>query len=211
MYIILSFFELQSLPELKPRLFAVNFTEIEWNQTVACLDGFLKNHRNYRGLSDKKFIPEIPEARLHKALTLTNFCELYEDTCERLWSEISKEMYKEERIGFSEEKRTNSYYSSTMTRADGLRVQKVLDRYALSSLNTRLLKMRDASFLLPVASVFQNSTENQPYINRTLEYKNNSVTVSYGDFSPFLLEVAANLEKAKNFANNTNQINMIDG
>lgn len=211
LYLILSIFEMQSIPELKPQLVSANnFTELEWNQTIAYLAGFLQNHGNFRGLSDKKFIPEIPEARFHKALSLTKFCELYEDTCERLWSEISKEIYREESVGFPEEKRVNSYYSSSLTKADGLRVQKVLDKYGVSSLNTRLLKMGDSTFTLLVASILQNSTENQPYINQTLEYENVSVTVTYGDFSPFLKEVVTNLEKAKHYANNTIQVNMLD-
>jgi len=72
----------------------------------------------------------------------------------------------------------------------------------ISPLNTRIGKLKEGEYAVLIASV---NTENQS----SHEYKGNIIHLVPGDYSPFLRKVAAHFEKAKEFAANETQSEML--
>ena len=70
-------------------------------------------------------------------------------------------------------------------------------------MNTRAFKRGDKDYLITVGSISQDGS-------RTVEFKGNKIEIAYGEFSDFLRDTNKYLERAKEYAANDTQREMIE-
>ena len=82
-------------------------------------------------------------------------------------------------------------------------IKEVLKEQKIDVLNTRAFKRGDKDFIITVASISQGGS-------RSVEFKGNKIDIHYGEFSDFLKDVNKYLERAKQYAANNTQKEMIE-
>lgn len=93
------------------------------------------------------------------------------------------------------------YFSPNMVKADLNLVREFLKQQNLDPLNTRAFKKADGSFEITLGSIDKSEKE--------LEFQVKKFKIITGEFAPYLEEVNYYLAKAKTYAANDNQRDMI--
>ena len=105
-------------------------------------------------------------------------------------------------LNFPHEGGVTAYFSSNMTQEDLALVKEFLADAKLNPLNTRAFKQESTKFVITVGSVEEKKEE--------FTFKDCVFTVHWGEFSPYLREVTYYLQKAKDYAANDLQKEMLD-
>lgn len=170
---------------------------------------------NYHSFGDMKFVPELsvekfwgilsshPEAENPDSLinhVLTNFRQ-----------HVDKEVFAYEdpykQLNFPHDGGVTAYFSRNMTMEELELVKEFLltpeavDK-GLDILNTRVFKQADNDFLITVASITQDGS-------CTMQYKDKTFNIQFGEFAEYLKEMNHYLEKALPYAANEHQELMI--
>jgi dipeptidyl-peptidase-3 len=124
----------------------------------------------------------------------------------QLWDKCKVKMYSlesnERELGLPPSG-VSSYYSENITKADIELVQEVLNEKKIEAYNTRIFKTADGTLEVRLASA-----ESGPVA--TYEHKGVKVSIVRGDFKEEMAQVVHYLQKAKEYAANEHQANMID-
>ncbi|CAH2324989.1 dipeptidyl peptidase 3 [Pelobates cultripes] len=163
----------------------------------------------------------MPKEKLEKLLRSSEAFERDTEGVETLWKSVGERMYslqaKERHLGLGDHGIT-TYFSSNCTMEDAEMAQRFLDSKNLSAYNTRLFKTQDegsrSKYEVRLASVNKEdkATESSDLLQSLglFEFEGHEIRVTRGDYSPLLLKVRENLEKAKAFAANDNQRKMLE-
>jgi hypothetical protein len=99
-------------------------------------------------------------------------------------------------LGLPADGGVTGYFSPNMTPDDLTLIRDFFGDSKLSPLNTRAFKHGEGKFEITVGSINVSKSEH--------EFKGAKITVSYGEFAPFLEEVCYYLQRAREYAANEN-------
>lgn len=167
---------------------------------------------NYKGFGDQKFIPNLPKNKFQNLVLKSKASSLKSKEIEFLWDNVKDKLYSlsnsENSLGFNPTGKT-TYFSSNCTAEDGNIVKNFMEKRGFEAYNTRVFK-DPATNLYEVrfASVLDtNEEEGSEYMK--LNNSAEGFILTRGDYSPFLSLVNENLIKAKEYAANENEKQMI--
>lgn len=130
----------------------------------------------------------------------------YKATIDRLLPLIQKELTALEKpytqINYPEEGGITGYFSPNMKQADLELVMAFLNDQKIDPLNTRAFKKEDGSIEITVGSIDERVSE--------ATFRDVKFRVKYGEFAPYLAEVNYYLERAKSYAANDTQRDMME-
>ncbi|XP_044125836.1 dipeptidyl peptidase 3 isoform X3 [Bufo gargarizans] len=196
-------------------------TDEEYQALLVYTAGFFANMGNYKSFGDTKFVPNVSKEKLEKLLHASEAFTKDPEGVEALWKMVEDRMYslepRERQLGLGDHG-ISTYFSANCTLEDAKLVQKFLDSKSLSAYNTRLFKTQDkgdkAKYEVRLASVSKggsaDATSDLSNLLGQFEFEGHAIEVTRGDYSPLLLRVRENLEKAKVYASNENQRKMLD-
>ncbi|KAM4617532.1 dipeptidyl peptidase 3 isoform 1-T2 [Discoglossus pictus] len=221
-YVLLNrLFKGQGPEELRCVALAQGLSEVEYQALLVYAAGFFANTGNYKSFGDTKFVPNVPKEKLEKLIRASEAFSQDPKGIEALWKSIRDRMYslegKEKQLGLGDHGIT-TYFSANCTLEDAELAQRFLDSKSLSAYNTRLFKTPDeggrSRYEVRLASVTKEGSAAEPSdLSKSLgsfEFEDHAFQVNRGDYSPLLLRVRENLEKAKAFAANENQKLMLE-
>ncbi|XP_068115619.1 dipeptidyl peptidase 3 [Hyperolius riggenbachi] len=221
-YVLLNrLFRAQGPSALREVAVSHGLVDEEFQALLVYATGFFANMGNYKAFGDTKFIPNVPKEKLEKLLRASEAFAKDPEGMESLWKLVVDALYslepRERQLGLGDHGIT-TYFSANCTIEDAELIQKFLDSKSLSAYNTRLFKTQDeggrTKYEVRIASVNkEGSAEESSDMAKLLgpsEFEGHEIIVTRGDYSPFLLRVRENLEKAKAYASNENQRNMLD-
>ncbi|XP_063801162.1 dipeptidyl peptidase 3 [Pseudophryne corroboree] len=196
-------------------------TEDEYQALLVYTAGFFANVGNYKSFGDTKFVPNIPKEKLEKLVRASEAFAKDPEGIEALWKMVETHMYslepRERQLGLGDQG-ISTYFSANCTLEDAELIQRFLDTKNLSAYNTRLFKTQDeggrAKYEVRLASVSKEGTAaDSSDLSHSLgpfDFEGHEILVTRGDYSPLLLRVRENLEKAKAYAANDNQRRMLE-
>ncbi|XP_073419365.1 dipeptidyl peptidase 3-like isoform X2 [Dendrobates tinctorius] len=200
---------------------AQGLTDEEYQALLVYTAGFFANMGNYKSFGDTKFVPTVPKEKLEKLLRASEAFTEDPEGMEALWKMVEDGMYslepQERQLGLGDHG-ISTYFSANCTLEDAELIQKFLDSKSLSAYNTRLFKTQDdggrTKYEVRLASVSkEGSGDASSDLSKVLgqfEFEGHEIRVTKGDYSPLLLRVRENLEKAKVYASNENQRKMLE-
>ncbi|KAL9113509.1 MAG: hypothetical protein Q9187_007602 [Circinaria calcarea] len=168
---------------------------------------FLGNIGNYYGRGDQKFIPRLPKEDLRRICTRsTKATELY--------NAVSEPMYarRPSSLGFPSKVAQSSYYPGDLclTRQEIDQVSKELEVASIYPENTRITKVNANG--KTIYNVLQASVEKNDGHSQKISSQDSSISLYLlrGDHSEELSRVCSSLEKAKQYAANGLQRDIIE-
>uniref|UniRef100_A0A8C5MRF0 Dipeptidyl peptidase 3 n=1 Tax=Leptobrachium leishanense TaxID=445787 RepID=A0A8C5MRF0_9ANUR len=221
-YVLLNrLFKTQEPTQLKGVALEQGLTEEEYQALLVYAAGFFANMGNYKSFGDTKFVPNVPKDKLEKLLRSSEAFSRDPEGAESLWKSVADRMYsleaRERQLGLGDHG-ISTYFSGNCTLEDAELAQRFLDSKNLSAYNTRLFKTQDeggrSKYEVRLASVDKDdsATDSSDLVHSPgpFEFEGHEFRVTRGDYSPLLLKVRENLEKAKAFAANENQRKMLE-
>ncbi|XP_032689007.1 dipeptidyl peptidase 3 [Odontomachus brunneus] len=209
----------EPISELKDTALDANVTEDEFTAFLVYSCGVFANAGNYKAMGDTKIIPNLSKNAFE---IIVKNSKAYKNNPEiqNIWNNITKLLYslngKLKSLGLGDNGVT-TYFSANCTQKDADRVNAFMQHKGLESYNTRCFKtsVYDFSsnsnidvFEIRLASV---ETSNDP--NTTLFeeiYENTRFKVTRGDYNKLLASVVENLKKAKEYASNQIEKDMLE-
>lgn len=188
---------------------------------------FYSNMGNYKSFGDSKFIPNLPKAKFESVVLGSVAGKTDPAGMKALWDAVSDRMFsledRQRELGLGD-KGTTSYFSSNCDLQDAEVAQEFLTAKNLSAYNTRLFKTckpgtDDIEYEVRLASAQTGDGEVPGCPDGTLgshqfipKGRSKPVTfvVTRGDYSQLMSLVVQNLDKAKSFAANENEVKMLD-
>jgi len=170
------------------------------------------NMGNYKSFGDSKFVPEMPMEELEKALAAASpaWKEL-----EGLWALAKEPLYSLlpplRHLAFPPAG-ISAYYSPDVTKEEAEMVQRFMDEKGLSPYNTRLFKHKGQGegggplFEVRLASALDCPADDpvSPLLT-THSFHSASISVTRGDYAPFMKIAVDSLKQAAQYAANENQ------
>ncbi|XP_043934153.1 dipeptidyl peptidase 3 [Protopterus annectens] len=218
--LLMKLFRAQSPTELEPIALSVGLTVDEYQALLVYAAGIFSNMGNYKSFGDTKFIPNLPKEKLEKLLWKSKAFELNPAEVKELWNICGNKMYslddKEKQLGLGE-KGITTYFSGNCDLEDAKIVQKFLDSQHISAYNTRLFKSVNSDgkccYEVRLASACtEGSSVAEEKNNKCASYNFDGATfkVVRGDYSPLMKKTVENLQKAKVYAANTHEEQMLE-
>lgn len=172
----------------------------------------LANLGNYKSFGDSKFIPRISIEEFQNLIDSIN-----NDEISKSFKSIKNSIYslddKISMLGSPEDAHVSGYYLNVVSKIEGEAVDSALAKHGIMPENIRVSKIDDSNFIVHVASSFiSNATGYYPEkINFKIKNgKDASLTFKFGDHSKEFTKIVENLELAKKFAANENQVKMLE-
>ena len=165
---------------------------------------FLANLGNYTSFGDKKFIPRISTEEFEQIIKDSGASlELFEKLKEPLFS-IDK---KSALLGFPSEGHVSGYYFGDVSKENIDTIKKILGERKVYFENLRIRKNSETDYDILVASSLKSSDKTYPPQIDAEGYK---LTIKFGDHSREMAQIAAELEKAKDYVANDIETKMIE-
>ncbi|XP_069874271.1 dipeptidyl peptidase 3 [Dipodomys merriami] len=219
-YALLSrLFRAEDPDQLRHRALAQGLTEEEYQAFLVYAAGVYSNMGNYKSFGDTKFVPNLPKEKLECVVLCSVAAQQYPEEVRRLWQNCGDLMFSLEprlrHLGLGKEGVT-TYFSENCTMEDAKLAQDFLDSQNLSAYNTRLFKEVDrdgkTSYEVRLASMLYKDpfldSEVTPKL-KNYEFRGSHFQVTRGDYGPILQKVVEHLEKAKAYAANSLQEQML--
>jgi dipeptidyl-peptidase-3 len=176
--------------------------------------GFFANSGNYKGFGDSKIIPGLELIAFENIVKSSKLYASQTARVEKLWNEIKTPIFslndQNKALGLKGEGIT-TYFSSNCTKEDAEFVGDWMKLKKIEAYICRTFKTIDASgkakYEIRLASSELGDASNITHGEE--EYKGAIFRVTRGDYSPLMAKVTKELKKAKEFAANSNQVNMI--
>jgi len=178
----------------------------EWKRFIAYVAGFYSNMGNYHAFGHSKFVPELQPEKFRAIITSNplyhdaSYGQMYRDYVDRLLPLLEREVFALDKpfssLGLPADGGVTGYFSPNMTPDDLTLIRDFFGDSKLSPLNTRAFKHGEGKFEITVGSINVSKSEH--------EFKGAKITVSYGEFAPFLEEVCYYLQRAREYAANEN-------
>ena len=206
-YMFYKIFFMETVLEVKENLLKNGFDDLSIMKLFIYIGAFFQNCGNYLSFGDTKFVPEISKEKFYAFLTLTRAYQLNKEIFDEIWLNVEKELFEANQpyyeIGLPDEKALSPYYSTNITRADTDLIKEFLKKNDISQLNTRVIKLvgEEADFEVRMASIETGV--------KVYEFEGKKILIKKGDFSPFLQDVADNMQKVLPFCENSIQNEMI--
>ncbi|TPX14262.1 uncharacterized protein E0L32_000656 [Thyridium curvatum] len=176
---------------------------------------FLGNSGNYKSFGDSKFIPRCKESDV-AALAATS------PDAERHYKATNGAIFSTDKpgllhLGFPDDGHLTTYYpnSPDITRDEISAISKWMESKGLLPENTRLQKGTSGVFELLIASGQTNVPQNGGDIGKDTEFQiedgplnGKTVKLVYGDYSKEMAEIAKNISKAGDNADNDTEKDM---
>ncbi|XP_047133114.1 dipeptidyl peptidase 3 isoform X1 [Hydra vulgaris] len=216
-------FSEQSIESLKNSAFQAcrSITDDDFQSLLTYGAGFYSNMGNYKSFGDTKIVPAITKDKFQEIIYASEAFKKFPSLMESLWCKVSNQMYclekRHQELGLGE-KGVSTYYSSNVTDKDVSFVQDFMIEKGISPYNTRLFKHESdqgVKYELRLASAASSDvcidTDDSvfPILGKNM-YNGSEINITRGDYAPLLKRVIENLQKAKEFAANTNEECMID-
>lgn len=204
----------QSVESLKQVALEKGLTEVEFQSFLVYACGFLGNSGNYKGMGDSKILPGLPEYRFEVIIRNSNAYQNDSAMIEKLWNATKEPMYslndRVKVLGFRGSGIT-TYFSSNCTEEDSNFVGDWMKSKQFEAYICRTFKTVENGknvYDMRLASV---KTDDCPGLTLPAEEFNGSIfKITRGDYSELLKLVVENLQMAKKYSANENQLNMID-
>ncbi|KAI1489741.1 peptidase family M49 [Biscogniauxia mediterranea] len=178
---------------------------------------FLGNSGNYKSFGDAKFIPRCPESAFAAlAATSPEAQKFYDATAGAIFAADKPALMH---LGYPDQGHMTTYYpdSPDITQAEIEAVSKWMEKKGLLPENTRLVKTKDGSFEILIASGTKVIPSEGGDIGKETEFKvedgplaGKTVKLVYGDHAKEMAAIAASIKKAGENAENENQQKMHD-
>ena len=197
---------------------------------------FLSNLGNYKSFGDTKFIPKCDQSFFFDYLL--QYCQL-DSLSEESWSTFTQvhHLYTSNfknlaelvevgiygitedlsQLGYPSQGFSSSYYlgRDKITPEDMVLLKsQVFTKFNILPENIRIEKIDDCHFNINVASNLLQNTSLTEYPAETIKFNSNGATIIvnfvFGDHTREMQGIVANLEKAKEFAANQTQVQMLD-
>uniref|UniRef100_A0A2K6GMN5 Dipeptidyl peptidase 3 n=1 Tax=Propithecus coquereli TaxID=379532 RepID=A0A2K6GMN5_PROCO len=219
-YALLSrLFRAQDPDQLRQHALAEGLTEEEYQAFLVYAAGVYSNMGNYKSFGDTKFVPNLPKEKLERVILGSEAAQRHPEKVRGLWQACGELMFSLEprlrHLGLGKEGIT-TYFSGNCTMEDAKLAQDFLDSQNLSAYNTRLFKEVDregkAHYDVRLASVLGTEPALDSEVTSKLksyEFRGSHFQVTRGDYAPILQKVVEQLEKAKAYAANSHQEQML--
>ncbi|KAK7753218.1 hypothetical protein SLS62_004737 [Diatrype stigma] len=176
---------------------------------------FLGNNGNYKSFGDAKFIPRCSEATFAALASTSPEAEkLYKATNGAIFSADNPALLH---LGYPEQGHMTTYYpnSPDITKAEIEAVSAWMEKKGLLPENTRLLKAKDGSFEILIASAISTVPAEGGDIGKDTHFKvedgplaGKTIQLVYGDYAKEMGAIAADIKKAAENGDNETQKNM---
>ncbi|KAL7629344.1 hypothetical protein AAE478_000864 [Parahypoxylon ruwenzoriense] len=176
---------------------------------------FLGNSGNYKSFGDAKFIPRCSESAFAAlAATSPEAQKFYDAAAGTIFSTDKPALMH---LGYPEQGHMTTYYpgSSDITKAEIDAISAWMEKKGLLPENTRLVKTKNGSFEIWIASAGRTVPSEGGDIGKETEFTiedgalaGKSVTLVYGDYSEEMTLIAANIRGAADNSDNENQREM---
>lgn len=219
-YALLSrLFRAQDPDQLRQHALAEGLTEEEYQAFLVYAAGVYSNMGNYKSFGDTKFVPNLPKEKLERVILGSKAAQQHPEEVRSLWQTCAELMFSLEprlrHLGLGKEGVT-TYFSGDCTMEDAKLAQDFLDSQNLSAYNTRLFKVVGQEgkyhYEVRLASVLNTEPALDSELTSKLksyEFQGNHFQVTRGDYAPILQKVVEHLEKAKAYAANSHQEQML--
>lgn len=171
----------------------------------------LANLGNYKSFGDSKFIPRIDVEQFQSIIDATKSEEI-----SALFNSVKTPIYSLDdqiaMLGAPEDGHVSGYYLNNVSKAEGEAVDAALAANGIMPENIRVSKTDSANFVVHVASAFiSNATGYYPEeISFKIGEKDAKLAFQFGDHSKEFAKIVENLELAKQYAANENQVKMLE-
>nr|XP_044997461.1 dipeptidyl peptidase 3 isoform X3 [Jaculus jaculus] len=219
-YALLSrLFRAQDPDQLLQHALAEGLTKEEYQAFLVYAAGVYSNMGNYKSFGDTKFVPNLPKEKLERVILGSKAAQQHPEEVRSLWQTCGELMFSLEprlrHLGLGKEGVT-TYFSGDCTMEDAKLAQDFLDSQNLSAYNTRLFKEVDQDgkprYEVRLASVLGTDPALDSEVTsklRSYEFQGCHFQVTRGDYAPILQKVVEQLEKAKAYAANSHQEQML--
>ncbi|MEJ1273543.1 dipeptidylpeptidase 3 [Cricetulus griseus] len=219
-YALLSrLFRAQDPDQLRQHALAEGLTEEEYQAFLVYAAGVYSNMGNYKSFGDTKFVPNLPKEKLERVILGSKAAQQQPEEVRDLWQTCGELMFSLEprlrHLGLGKEGVT-TYFSGNCTMEDAKLAQDFLDSQNLSAYNTRLFKVVDqegkSHYEVRLASVLNTDPALDSELTskmKSYEFQGSHFQVTRGDYAPILQKVVEHLEKAKAYAANSHQEQML--
>lgn len=217
-------FKAQPVSELQNAAAECGLDEEERKAFLVYASAVYSNMGNYKSFGDTKIIPNFPKEKFEKLVLTSAASKADPDGVKKLWEAVKEPMYSLVegvlQLGLGT-KGINTYFSGNCDERDAELAQKFLNSQDISPYNTRLFKLDDKTYEVRLASAAltdagSNCPEDVAKVlgkhEFTPEGSSSPVTfkVTRGDYSKLMGLVVENLRKAKEYAANENEAQMLD-
>ncbi|KAL6256472.1 hypothetical protein P5V15_012585 [Pogonomyrmex californicus] len=210
----------ESIDELKAAAISVGITDEEFTAFLVYSCGIYANVGNYKALGDTKIIPNFPKTAFETIVKASKAYKNNPEEIQDIWNNISNALYsldgKVKSLGLGD-KGITTYFSINCTKEDADRVNAFMQHKGLESYNARCFKtvIHDPvtngnidMYEIKLASV---ETSDDPKITLPEEtYENAKFKITRGDYSKLMVPVVENLRRAKEYASNQVEKDMLD-
>nr|XP_054097053.1 dipeptidyl peptidase 3 isoform X4 [Callithrix jacchus] len=219
-YALLSrLFRAQDPDQLRQHALAEGLTEEDYQAFLVYAAGVYSNMGNYKSFGDTKFVPNLPKEKLERVILGSEAAQQHPEEVRGLWQTCGELMFCLEprlrHLGLGKEGIT-TYFSGNCTMEDAKLAQDFLDSQNLSAYNTRLFKEVDREgkphYEVRLASVLGTEPSPDSEVTSKLksyEFRGSPFQVTRGDYAPILQKVVEQLDKAKAYAANSHQKQML--
>lgn len=186
-------------------------SEADLNSFLEYAAQFLGNSGNYKSFGDSKFIPRSSEDVFAALAATSPEAEVhYKATNGAIFSADTPGLLH---LGYTDEGHLTTYYpdSPDITKDEIAAVALWMEKKGLLPENTRLRKTKDGVFELLIASAVTSVPSEGGDIGKDTEYKlddGKTVRLVYGDYSKEMAEIAKNIKKAAENAENETEEKM---
>jgi len=188
-------------------------TEDEFTAILVYTSGVYTNMGNYKGFGDSKFIPNLSIDKLDTFFKETKAFKT-EAKLLKFWNQIKEDVYdlspSKQQLGLGV-KGCSTYFSQNCTSDDAENVSRYFKSIQMEGYNNRVKKTVVEGvnhYEIKLASI---ETENLVGVTREAEqFEGHMFSVTRGDYSPILKMVVSELEKAKGYASNQIEVDMLE-
>ncbi|KAF9798556.1 hypothetical protein SFRURICE_008289 [Spodoptera frugiperda] len=207
-------FSMESIQSLREAANEQGVNSDDFQAFLVYAGGIFANSGNYKGFGDTKFIPNLPPTSFE---LIVKGSKAFDDDTQhmmKLWQQCEKFIYsiapRLTRLGLAD-KGVTTYFSCNVTEEDSNLVNDWMKTKRIEAYICRTFKTK-AEDGLPLYTIRLASVESSPKPPLTMapeKYKGAYFQVTRGDYSPLLNLVNENLIKAKEYAANDNERNML--
>lgn len=171
----------------------------------------LANLGNYKSFGDSKFVPRIEVTEFEAIVNAVN-----DEEVKTLFTAVKTPIYslndKIAMLGSPEDGHVSGYYLNVVSKAEGEAVDAALAKHNIMPENIRVSKVDNNNFIVHVASSFISNASG--FYPDTIDFNigevNAKLSFQFGDHSKEFTKIVENLQLAKQYAANENQVKMLE-